>query len=133
MIAQFASRQFVAFLVTGGIAALVNFGSRILLNHWMPFPAAVAVAYLLGMVTAFVLARAFVFAGSTQSVQRSATFFVLVNLVAIAQTWIISMLLAYYVLPALGVQHYVNEIAHAVGVMVPVFTSYLGHKRFSFR
>ena len=72
MIRQFASRQFVAFLVTGGIAALVNFGSRIVLNHWMPFPVAVVVAYLLGMVTAFVLARAFVFAGSTQSVQRSA-------------------------------------------------------------
>ncbi|WP_186510879.1 GtrA family protein [Caenimonas sedimenti] len=129
----FASRQFLAFLVTGGIAALVNFGSRIVLNLWMPFPVAVVVAYLLGMVTAFLLARAFVFAGSTQSVQRSATFFVLVNLVAIAQTWIISVALAYYVLPALGVRAFVNEIAHGIGVMVPVFTSYLGHKRFSFR
>jgi putative flippase GtrA len=133
VIRQFASRQFVAFLVTGGIAALVNFGSRIVLNHWMPFPVAVVVAYLLGMVTAFVLARAFVFAGSTQSVQRSAGWFVLVNLVAIAQTWVISMALAYWVLPALGVRAYVNEIAHGIGVMVPVFTSYLGHKHFSFK
>ena len=45
----------------------------------------------------------------------------------------ISMLLAYWALPALGVQAFVHEIAHAVGVMVPVFTSYLGHKHFSFR
>lgn len=133
MIAQFASRQFVAFLVTGGIAAAVNFGSRIVLNHWMPFPVAVVVAYLLGMVTAFLLARAFVFEGSTQSVQSSAARFVLVNLVAIAQTWIISMALAYWLLPALGVREFVPEIAHAVGVMVPVFTSYLGHKHFSFK
>jgi putative flippase GtrA len=133
VIAQFASRQFLAFLITGGIAACVNFGSRIVLNWWMPFPVAVVVAYVLGMITAFLLARAFVFAGSTQSVQKSAGYFVLVNLVAVAQTWLISMALAYWALPALGVRQYVHEIAHGVGVMVPVFTSYLGHKHWSFR
>ena len=43
------------------------------------------------------------------------------------------MLLAYYLLPAIGVRHYVQEIAHAIGIIIPVFTSYLGHKRWSFR
>ena len=37
-----------------------------------------------------------------------------------------------YGLPALGVASYRPEIAHAMGVIVPVFTSYVGHKRFSF-
>lgn len=60
-------------------------------------------------------------------------FFVLVNLVAILQTWAISMGLAYYLLPSMGVTLFVPEIAHAVGVAVPVFSSYLGHKRWSFR
>lgn len=129
----FRSRQFLAFLVTGGLAALVNFGSRIALTPWLGFGTSVAVAYLIGMVTAFVLARAFVFTASKQSVQRSALFFVAVNALAVLQTWGISMLLAYWALPALGVQAFVHEIAHAVGVMVPVFTSYLGHKHFSFR
>ena len=130
---QFVSRQFLAFLITGGLAAAVNFGSRILFNQWVAFSSAVILAYLTGMITAFLLARAFVFTDGSQSVKRSATFFVLVNAVAILQTWGISMLLAYYVLGWLGITRFVPEIAHAVGVAVPVFTSYLGHKRWSFK
>jgi putative flippase GtrA len=57
----------------------------------------------------------------------------LVNLVAILQTWAISVCLAFYVLPSMVVTLYEREIAHAVGVAVPVFTSYIGHKRWSFR
>jgi putative flippase GtrA len=127
------SRQFVIFLVTGGVAAAVNFGSRILYNQWVNFSVAVVLAYLTGMVTAFVLARYFVFTESNQSMQRSALWFVVVNIVAVMQTWVISMLLAYYVLPRMDLTQFIPEIAHAVGVVVPVFTSYLGHKRFSFK
>jgi putative flippase GtrA len=58
---------------------------------------------------------------------------VLVNGLAIIQTWAISLLMAYYALPALGVQDYTLEIAHAVGIVVPVFTSFIGHKYWSFR
>lgn len=133
MIRSFMSRQFVVFLVTGGTAAAVNFGSRIVYNQWLPFSGAVILAYLTGMVTAFVLARMFVFKESTQSTRRAVLFFTLVNVVAVLQTWLISMGLAFYLLPALGVTDFVNEIAHAVGVAVPVFTSYIGHKRWSFR
>jgi putative flippase GtrA len=85
------------------------------------------------MVTAFVLAKLFVFKASQQSMQRSAVFFILVNLVAIAQTWAISMVLLYVVFPAWRFSFYAAECAHAVGVVVPVFTSYLGHKRWSFK
>ena len=133
MIRHFMSRQFMAFLITGGLAAAVNFGSRIVYNQWVDFSAAVVLAYLTGMVTAFVLARLFVFTDSEQSMQRSALWFMLVNLIAVLQTWAISMLLAYYVLPMMGVTRFVAEIAHAVGVVVPVFTSYLGHKHWSFK
>lgn len=133
MIRQFYSRQFLGFLLTGGIAAAVNFGSRIIYSRWLDFSAAVILAYLTGMVTAFALARIFVFTTTQQSLHRSGAFFVLVNVVAALQTWAISMGLAYYVLPWLGVIHFAMEIAHAIGVAVPVFTSYIGHKRWSFR
>ena len=121
------------FLLTGGTAAAVNFGSRILYSQHVDFSSAVIFAYITGMITAFVLAKLFVFKKSLQSVHRSILFFVLVNLVAIAQTWGISMGLAHYLLPYLGVTLYIQEIAHATGVAVPVFTSYIGHKRWSFR
>lgn len=133
MIRQFMNRQFLIFLLTGGTAAAANFSSRILYNRWFEFSTAVILAYLTGMVTAFVLAKLFVFTNSQQSVRRSLLFFTLVNLVAVLQTWLISMGLAFYALPALGVTLFSREIAHAVGVAVPVFTSYLGHKRWSFR
>ena len=57
MIRRLASSQFIRFLFTGGLAALVNFGSRILYNRWMGFSTAVCVAYVTGMITAFLLAR----------------------------------------------------------------------------
>ena len=127
------TRQFLLFLLTGGTAAVVNFGSRIIYNFWLDFSISIVIAYITGMITAFVLARLFVFNTGSQTLHRSAMFFVLVNLVAVLQTWFISMGLAYYILPAMGVSSFVREIAHATGVLVPVFTSYIGHKRWSFR
>ncbi len=133
MTGDFLSRQFILFLITGGTAAAVNFGSRIVYNRWMEFSIAIIAAYLTGMVTAFVLAKLFVFTNGLQGIRRSAVIFTLVNLVAVVQTWMISMGLAYYVLPWMKVSRFVPEISHAVGVMVPVFTSFIGHKRWSFR
>lgn len=133
MIQEFYSRQFLTFLLTGGFAAAVNFGSRIIYSRWIHFSAAVIVAYLTGMVTAFILAKIFVFPVSSQSIHRSAFYFVIVNIFAVIQTWGISMGLAYYVLPKCGIVNMDKEIAHGIGIIVPVFTSYIGHKYWSFR
>lgn len=129
----FLSRQFLAFLCTGGIAATVNFGSRIIYNQWMAFSPSIGAAYITGMITAFVLAKIFVFKNSTLAIHKSAIFFILVNLIALAQTWLISMFLAYYALPYIGVESFRNEISHAIGVIVPVFSSYIGHRYWSFK
>ena len=133
MIKQFFSKQFIGFLITGGIAAIVNFLSRIFYNQYCSFSASVIFAYLTGMVTAFILAKMFVFKSSMQTITHSAIIFSLVNVLAAAQTWVISMTLNFYILPALGFEKYVAEIASAVGIAFPVFTSYLGHKRWSFK
>ncbi|KTC93490.1 GtrA family protein [Legionella cincinnatiensis] len=130
---QFFSRQFVLFLFTGGIAAVINFSSRIAYGLWFNFSLSIFLAYITGMISAFILAKVVVFKKGTQSTHRSIMWFTLVNLIAVLQTWIISISLANYLLPFLGVDLFVEEIAHAVGLAVPVFTSYLGHKRWSFR
>ncbi|WP_263596405.1 GtrA family protein [Pseudomonas fluorescens] len=93
----------------------------------------IGLAFLTGLITAFVCARLFVFTESQRPIHHSAMFFVLVNLVAAVQTRGISIALASYILPVLGVEKLKLEIAHAVGGASPVFTSYIGHKRWTFR
>jgi len=124
--------QFIRFVVTGGIAAVVNLVSRYFLNFAMSFPYAVAVAYLFGMTTAYVLGRKYVFDRSGRSVADEFWRFTLVNVVAALQVWVISVALGEYVFPAVGFERFHLEVAHLIGVAVPIFTSYIGHRHFSF-
>ncbi len=133
MIQAFRSREFVMFLLTGGIAAAVNIGSRMIYNLWVSYSIAIIMAYVTGMITAFILARMFVFKDSQQPIHHSAFFFVVINMLAVLQTWLVSVGLAYYLLPWIGIEKFRLDIAHVIGVAVPVFSSYIGHKRFSFR
>lgn len=129
----FFSRQFMVFILTGGFAAVVNFGSRIIYNTFVDFSPAVTLAFLTGMVTGFILAKLFVFKGSVHSTKKSAVLYLVVNVIAFAQTWIVSMALAYHILPAMGVYQFDRTIASAVGISIPVFTSFIAHKYITFR
>jgi len=124
--------RFVLFVLAGGTAALVNILSRIALNWLMPYEVAIIVAYLCGMTTAYLLNRYFVFAASGRGVASEYTRFALVNLAAVAQVWIVSVGLARLAFPAIGFTWHAETVAHVIGVAIPVFTSYLGHKHFSF-
>lgn len=125
--------QFFGFLLAGGTAAAANYGSRFVFSLWLPYPAAIACAYAVGMVLAFALMRQFVFGGAGQAMAPQVLKFIVVNMVALLQTLAVSLLLARWVLPALGVVRHAEAIAHAFGVVVPVFTSFLGHRHGTFR
>lgn len=127
------SRQFVKFVVAGGIAAVVNFGSRIVLSLWMPYVPAIVVAYCIGMLTAFIINKLFVFQESGGKLHHQASWFVAVNLAAVLQTVVISVLFADYLFPYMGMAWHREAVAHAIGLAVPVFTSYVGHKYLTFR
>ena len=124
---------FIRFLFTGGAAALVNIGSRVLLSYVMAFEVAVVIAYLIGMTVAYVMARLFVFEKSGQSVQSEYLRFAMVNVVALVQVWLVSIGLANWLFPAIGFTFYPELIAHTIGVLSPAFTSYYGHKLFTFK
>lgn len=124
--------EFGRFLLTGGVAAGVNVVSRWLLSHATPYEIAVVLAYLVGMVTAYLLSRAFVFARSGRTVTDEALRFALVNVVALVQVWIVSVGLARLVFPAVGFNWHAEDIAHLIGVVIPAVTSYFGHRHFSF-
>lgn len=133
MLKEYTSKQFYTFLLTGGLAAGINFFSRIVYSSWLTYSSAVILAYITGMLVAFILAKLFVFKESAQKIHHSALIFTAVNLFALIQTWAISLLFAFYILPFFGITDYVDEFAHLIGIMVPAFTSYIGHKRWSFR
>jgi putative flippase GtrA len=126
-------REFVLFLLTGGLAALINVISRIGFSAFMRFELAVLLAYAIGMLTAYLLSRRFVFISARVSVRRSLAGFALVNLLAVLQTWLVSVGMRYWLLPLLGVVAFRDLIAHGCGVAVPVLSSYFGHKHISFR
>lgn len=125
------SREFLKFVVAGGTAAAVNFLSRIVLNYFLSFEVSVILAYIVGMATAYILTRLFVF-HSDASIASSSTKFVIVNIAAVLQTYFVSVYL-YRFLQEYSSISYQKELAHFAGISIPVFTSYLGHKYWSFK
>jgi putative flippase GtrA len=125
--------QFLRFLVAGGIAAGANFGSRFVFSHWLGYGIAIVLAYLVGMTVAFVLMRQHVFDAQEGALGPQLAKFVVVNVLAVLQTLLISLLLARWLLPRLGVVDHAEAIAHLVGVLVPVVTSYFGHRMLTFK
>lgn len=128
----FYSQQFVIFLLTGGLAALTNFLSRIFLNSFLSFSASVIIAYIIGMVMAFILFRTVVFDAREKSLKKSITLFCFVNVFGILQTYLISVGLYYWLLPYMSFDFYPDTVSHLVGIMVPAFTSFIGHKYWTF-
>ena len=124
--------QFVKFLLSGGIAAAVNLASRYVIDLFISFEVAVVVAYLIGMTTAYFLARAFVFESSGRSFSSEFHRFALVNLFALIFVWGISVGLVRIVFPAMSYSWHADDIAHLIGVLAPAVTSYFGHRFYTF-
>ena len=125
--------EFMQFLLVGGFAALVNFVSRIFINEFVNYRIAVVLAYVVGMLTAFILSRIFVFEASGRHHLHELRDFTIVNILAVIQVWLISVGLAEYLFPAIGFNFFAPEVAHLIGLAIPAITSYYGHKYFSFR
>ena len=124
--------RFVLFLGAGGLAALVNILSRTAFSWVMSYEVAIIAAYVCGMTIAYALNRAFVFAPSRRTIGDEYLRFAFVNSLAIVQVLIISVGLAHFILPSMGFTWHAETVAHVIGVAAPVFTSYIGHKHFSF-
>lgn len=127
------TRQFAQFLAAGGIAAAANVGSRMAFSLVLRLEVAVVLAYLVGMAVAFTLMRSRVFPPASGSLRRQVGMFTAINVLAVLQTLVVTIVLARWLLPALGMRSHVEDLAHVVGVCVPIVTSYFGHKYLSFR
>lgn len=119
-------------MAAGGFAALVNFVSRIIFNFWFSFEVSVVLAYLIGMITAYILTKIFVFKAKSVGLVSSSIKFTIVNILAVLQTYFISVYLYYWLNNNINFD-YNKEVAHFVGIAFPVITSYIGHKYYSFK
>lgn len=125
--------RFGRFLLTSGVAAFVNLFARFVFNRVMPFEAAVALAFPFGVITAYILAKAFVFDASTIPVRAQLARFTAVNVLALVQVWVVSVGLARVVFPSLGMSWRPDDLAHLIGVASPAVFAYVLHQRYSFQ
>lgn len=124
--------RFARFLGVGGLAAGTNFGSRFAWSLILPFEAAVICAYASGMAVAFVLFRLLVFPGSSLPVAVQVRNFLMVNAVGATLTFITATLLVRGLFPAIGFTWHAEMFGHGLAIVVPVATSWIGHRRFTF-
>lgn len=128
-----ATSQFARFLLTGGIAAVANVASRFGFSHFMPYVPAIVLAFIVGLTTAFLLMRAFVFSTGVAPPVQQASYFVLVNLVGLVITVVVSVTVAKLASFVLLDTRASEAIGHMVGVIAPVLLSFYAHKHLTFK
>jgi putative flippase GtrA len=128
-----APKQFWRFLAAGGVAAAANFGSRFIFSLWVRYEWAIVLAFLVGLTAGFWLMRGYVFNARDKPLGRQVIIYLAVNLLALLQTLLVSVALDRWLLPALGVVSRTEALAHLVGVLVPIVTSYFGHRMGTFK
>jgi putative flippase GtrA len=127
------SSQFLLFLLCGGTALVINFLSRIALSFFIPYVAAILVAYGIGMLTAFLLSKRFVFPRSGNSMRREVMLFVVVNLAWLPIIWLASIWLGEHVFAHILRPAYAEALGHGVAITLPTLINFAFHKFLTFR
>lgn len=127
------SRVFVLFVIVGGAAAALNVGSRSVIERYTSFEIAVVLAFPIATIFAYLANRTFVFGSSGAPWHLEYGRFLLVNLAALIQVWLVSVGLVKIIFPSIQFYWHPETIGHGIGVLSPVVTSYYAHKHFSFK
>ncbi|MDA9936371.1 GtrA family protein [Gammaproteobacteria bacterium] len=127
------NKQFLYFLISGGFAAALNILSRVIFSNFVCYEVAIILAYIVGITSAFLLMRNFVFDGKRDDVRGQAIRFIFVNILAILQTVIASVYLNNFIIQSYPLFIHAELVAHMIGVLVPVITSFFAHKWYTFR
>lgn len=129
-------KEFIVFILCGGTSSIFNLLARAWLGQFVPYSVSIVLSYFVGMVIAFTLNKALVF---RQDRSRECPIvlvfakFALVNGFSMAQTLLISLAFREIVFPGMQMLFYPDGMAHFIGLASTAFTSFLGHKFFTFR
>ena len=125
--------ELIKFISANGFAAFLNFTTRIFFSSIFNYATAIVLAYFIGMTTAYILCRLLVFKPKKNNPLQQMAYFILVNIFALIQTLIISLILTNYVFLWINELSLRETSAHFIGICIPVFTSYIGHKYITFK
>ena len=132
VISLYLTDEFGKFLLAGGTAAAANFFSRFAFEPFMPFAAAVAAAYGLGVVTAFTLNRIFVFPASGKKLRHEISWFFLFNLLAFPVVIGVSAALSWAFVHVVD-KAIAQAAAHAISIVLPAVVNFAAHKFITFK
>ncbi len=119
---------FSRILLVAGAAAGANIASRAAFSLLLPLNPAIVLAYLIGMMTEFALHRRYVVAAGGGAAAPQYKRLGLVNLLALAQIWLVTLAMLQLVLPGLGWEWQAKLVAHAGGVGASMVTRHFGEK-----
>ena len=126
-------KQFIGFAAVGVISTCFNLGSRYAFELVFSYELALFGANVVGVVTAFLMNRWFVFQTYNAGAITEMSRFVIVNLVGIAVSWSVAVFLFHKALPAIGFVWHPDLVALAIGIAVPVIPDYFAHRLWTFR
>lgn len=124
---------FIVFVFIGGVSSFVNLVARIFIDQYTSYQLAIILAFPIALSTAFVLNRAFVFKQRAGGTAGQFSKFLIVNLAALVQVFLVTQLCAFWLLPIVGWRWETETVAHAIGLASPLLTSYWAHKFWTFR
>ena len=133
LMAFYWSEQFGRFLLVGGVALLCHWLSRFAFNLLVDYGLAIVLAYLVGMVVAFVLNKIYVFPFSGNSLNFEMFWFFAVNILAFPLVWAVAYGLGEWVLARVIQRQVALGLAHGVAITLPVFVNFALHKLITFR
>lgn len=126
--------KFLLFLLCGGIAALANIYSRVIFNKFLSYKVSIVLAFFIGLLVAFLLFKFVVFKKKNlHNLNKEIVKFIIVNALALIQTFVVSLVFADYIFVWCNLSYHRYDIAHIIGVVTPVVTSYIFHSVFTFR
>ena len=133
LMSLFVSWQFIRFVLVGGVAAVLHWLARYLLNPLTGYVAALVLAYMIGIAVGYILNALFVFSDAKTRRRKQIAYFVAFNLLMAPVVIGVAYILSEYVFARFTWMAHPREIAHAIGVASPIFINFLLHKFFTFK
>ena len=125
------SKQFVYFVIAGGLSALLNFLVRLFIRPYFDIVLSAVLAYCVALVFAFFLYRRFVFPFSEIPLAVQGRRFLLIQLSCMPIVVMIfsslSKLFYFY-----GLGEFSEPLAHAISIGMPALITFLLYKLFVF-